>query len=163
MIKYNIYKDTAEVTEYYKYCVLDQSVQEPSLLGSYTTAEEALAALRAYHSTADRYGRILRVTEVYVQKYEDGTGGDILGVAPNKDVYHIDYHTGAGNFIYAESLYEAMKEADEHINYTQCKVSILNDEYEEVAFREWYGVEAEDEDGIISYGSFGYYTDWIEL
>ena len=163
MIKYNIYKDTAEVTEYYKYCVLDQSVQEPRLLGSYDTAEEALAALRTYHSTADRYGRILRVTEVYVQKYEDGTGGDILGVAPNKDVYHIDYHTGAGNFIYAGSLYEAMKEADEHINYTQCKVSIFNDEYEEVAYREWYGVEAEDEDGIISYGSFGYYTDWIEL
>lgn len=79
--------------------------------------------------------------------------------------YYINGHTGAGNFEFEGTLEDAKKEADKSIAYTQQDISIeMNGE--EIARRKWYGCEATSEDreeDIIEYGSFGFYTEWIDL
>ena len=79
--------------------------------------------------------------------------------------YYINYHTGAGNFEFEGTLEDAKKEADKSIAYTQQDITIeMNGE--EIARRDWYGVAATEEDkqeDIVEYGSFGFYSEWIDL
>ena len=79
--------------------------------------------------------------------------------------YYINYGTGAGNFEVEGTLEDAKIEADKSIAYTQCSVAIEKDG-ETVSQRRWIGCEATDDDreeDIIEYGSFGFYTEWIDL
>lgn len=77
-------------------------------------------------------------------------------------MYFVRFNTGAGDFR-AESLEEAMEEADRFACYTQQDIVIEDERGNEVARRAWVGVGYEDdgytEDPII-FGSFGYYDDW---
>lgn len=79
-------------------------------------------------------------------------------------MYYINYHTGAGDDT-ADTLDEAMKLADEGAAYTKCGITIEDENGNEVAGRNWYGVpysEDDDEpsDDPICFGDFGYYGDW---
>lgn len=79
--------------------------------------------------------------------------------------YFINYGTGAGNFEIEGTLADAKRAADEVIMYTQRNVTIEKDE-ETVSQRTWYGCEATVEDreeDIIDYGTFGFYSEWIDL
>lgn len=63
------------------------------------------------------------------------------------------------------TLDEAKAMADECADYTQCDITIEDENHEEVARRRWYGVpfdpsETETtEDEVIQFGSFGFMTD----
>ncbi|TCL43205.1 hypothetical protein [Harryflintia acetispora] len=81
-------------------------------------------------------------------------------------MYYINYHTGAGDNN-AETLEQAKVLADQGAAYTQQPITIHDEDGEEVARRNWFGVEynAEDDQETmdpITYGSFGYYGDWQE-
>lgn len=64
------------------------------------------------------------------------------------------------------TLDEAKAAADEGASYTQCDISIEDENREEVARRRWYGVpfdpaETEtDEADVIQFGSFGFFDRW---
>lgn len=64
------------------------------------------------------------------------------------------------------TLDEAKAMADECVGYTQCDITIEDENHEEVAHRRWYGVpfdpsETETtEDEVIQFGSFGFYDRW---
>jgi outer membrane phospholipase A len=77
--------------------------------------------------------------------------------------FYIDYGTGSGNFVFEGELKEAMRAADEGVNYTQENVKIFAEDGEDLlAMRSWWGTQADDEDNpeIISYGKYGYYDAW---
>ena len=81
-------------------------------------------------------------------------------------MYIINYGTGAGNET-ANTIDEAKKIADAGATYTQCNITILNDDDDnEVARRRWVGKQYDhnnpDEhcDDRIDFGSFGYFADW---
>lgn len=79
--------------------------------------------------------------------------------------YTICYHTGAGNFEFDGDLNEAMGAADKGAAYTQQSITIEDGNGEEVARRQWYGVEPDEEKegaDIIQFGSYGYYGEWEE-
>ena len=66
------------------------------------------------------------------------------------------------------SLKQAMKRADKEACYTQQDILIYGDENREnlIAYRRWYGVEPDEDEketDIISYGKFGYYSEWNEI
>lgn len=64
------------------------------------------------------------------------------------------------------TLGEAKAMADEHAGYTQCDISIEDENREEVARRRWYDVpfdpsETETaEDDVIQFGTLGFYDRW---
>lgn len=77
-------------------------------------------------------------------------------------MYRVDYQTGAGNFE-ADTLGEAMDLADQGAAYTQKDIIIYDENGEEAARRQWWGVptDAETQKDPIEFGCFGYYSDWI--
>ena len=82
--------------------------------------------------------------------------------------YYINYHTGAGDrIIEAKDIYEAMDAADKGAAYTQCDITIEDDQGNMLATRRWYGVKYnQDEDytddgtSVIEFGDYGYYDHW---
>ena len=64
------------------------------------------------------------------------------------------------------TLDDAKAMADECASYTQCDITIEDENREEVAHRRWYGVpfdpsETEStEDEVIQFGTFGFYDRW---
>ena len=64
------------------------------------------------------------------------------------------------------TLDEAKAMADEHAGYTQCDISIEDENREEVARRRWYDApfdpsETETaEDDVIQFGTIGSYDRW---
>lgn len=82
-----------------------------------------------------------------------------------EEKYYINYGTGAGNFEIEGTLADAKRAADDVIMYTQRNVTIEKDG-ETVSQRTWYGCEATVEDrekDVIDYGTFGFYSEWIDL
>lgn len=77
-------------------------------------------------------------------------------------MYHINYHTGAGNFSIDGTLEDAKRAADEGAAYTQQPIIIHDEDGNEVARRQWWGCREgiEECDDPISYGDFGFYGDW---
>jgi hypothetical protein len=80
-------------------------------------------------------------------------------------MYTINYHTGAGNLEIDSDLQDAMSVADEGATYTQQPITIEDEDGNEVARREWYGVTTgiEDQQNPIQFGTYGFYADWYEL
>ena len=79
-------------------------------------------------------------------------------------MFIIDYGTGAGNDT-AETIEQAKKIADDNATYTQCSITILDDDGDEVASRRWIGKQYDpDQDACcenrLDFGSFGYFADW---
>lgn len=64
------------------------------------------------------------------------------------------------------TLDEAKAAADESASYTQCDISIEDENREEVARRRWYGVPFDPseteatEDDVLQFGSFGFFDRW---
>lgn len=83
------------------------------------------------------------------------------GVFPimNKDIYYINFNTGAGNEE-ASSLNEAMEIAVKGATYTQQPITIINDG-NEVARLPWYGIAPGEDDTVtVRFGDFGFYGEW---
>jgi len=78
--------------------------------------------------------------------------------------YKINYHTGAGDTEFTGDILLAMATADSGAVYTQQPITIEDEDGNEVARRQWYGVLTgiEDCQNPIQFGDFGYYADWIE-
>lgn len=76
--------------------------------------------------------------------------------------YYINYNTGAGNETIEGTLEDAMKRAEEDLEYTQEDVCI----YEEgdnvpAATLHWYGCTPTEDDIVTcQFGDFGYYGEW---
>lgn len=76
------------------------------------------------------------------------------------------------NEIIAKNLEEAKEMADEEISYNQESMTIKNEEGKTIAWRRWWGYEMPEEDDpdydpdimddAITYGEFGFYTNWEE-
>ena len=78
-------------------------------------------------------------------------------------MFNINYHTGVGNQYGIATLEEAMTIADEGACYTQENITIERDG-KVVATRAWVSLDPnEDEDiqSIISFGSYGHYSEWL--
>jgi len=76
--------------------------------------------------------------------------------------YKIEFNTGVGYYT-CDSIMEAMEFADDNASYTQKDIEIIDNETGEIeAVRRWWGVEADanEQEGIISFGRFGYYEPW---
>lgn len=78
--------------------------------------------------------------------------------------YYINYGTGAGNEWVEGTLEEAKQIADRGISYTECSVSIYDENMEFVCKRKWWGclTGIEECTDPIDFGSFGFYDDWGE-
>ena len=84
-------------------------------------------------------------------------------------IYKINYHTGAGNqTIENKPLEEVMEIADKGAAYTQQNISITDENDNEVACRRWYGYDIQNDidndiehENPISFGTFGFYADWV--
>lgn len=77
--------------------------------------------------------------------------------------YYINYNTIDEYELDADTLEEAKAEADEGAAYTQRSIEITDEHGEVLARREWWGVEAseeDEEDDIIEFGSYGFYGPW---
>lgn len=78
--------------------------------------------------------------------------------------YYIDYNTIPPYAAEAETLEEAMKEADEGAAYTQQPIEIYNENGKVYARRQWWGITPSDEDyekgDIIEFDSYGFYDVW---
>lgn len=83
----------------------------------------------------------------------------------------INYNTGAENqTVEVNSIDEAMTTADNGASYTQCDITIEDENGDTVASRAWRDnfTSNYDEDGNplaenpITIGNNGYYGDWIE-
>lgn len=80
----------------------------------------------------------------------------------NEMKYRIEFNTGVGYYT-CNTIKEAMEFADDNASYTQQDIDIINNEIGEiVAIRRWWGVEADanEQEGIINFGKFGYYGPW---
>ena len=80
----------------------------------------------------------------------------------NEMKYRIKFNTGVGYYT-CNTIKEAMEFADDNASYTQQNIDIINNKTGEiVAIRRWWGVEADanEQEGIISFGRFGYYGPW---
>ena len=76
--------------------------------------------------------------------------------------YLVDFNTGSGNE-YTDTLEQAKELAERGLAYTQESVTIYCDD-EEVAKLPWWGVQPEEDDVITeSFGSYGFYGEWIDL
>lgn len=79
-------------------------------------------------------------------------------------MYYIDWKNGLIDE-FKGTLEEAKMYADEYSAYTQCDISIKNENQEEITRRKWWGVsptEDDKEENIIEIGN-GFYGDWIEI
>lgn len=78
--------------------------------------------------------------------------------------YYINYNTGAGNEVVEGTIEDAMRVAEEGLAYTQKPVTIYNDDHEEVANLQWYGVKPEDDDVVTArFGDHGFYGEWWQM
>lgn len=85
-----------------------------------------------------------------------------MTILDEKNTYHIDYGTGAGNFDFTGTLEDAITEANRGLCYTQLPVSIfIKDVIENIAYLPWYGVQPEEDDIVTAtFGNFGFYGEW---
>lgn len=63
------------------------------------------------------------------------------------------------------TLEEVMQKADDKAAYTQQDIVIYDENKDEVARRQWYGVSplvdvVDDDADIIQFGDFGYFGEW---
>ncbi len=80
--------------------------------------------------------------------------------------YKINYGTGCGNkSIEANDIDTAQEIADRDITYTQCSVTILDANDNEIALRPWNPTmeDVKSEINPIIYRPWGYYGDWYQL
>lgn len=79
--------------------------------------------------------------------------------------YYINYWTIPEYAADADTLEDAMAEADAGAAYTQEPIDIRNEDGETIARRSWYGAplsEEGGEDDIIEFGSYGFYGPWYD-
>lgn len=80
-------------------------------------------------------------------------------------MFRIDYNNGLWDECDG-TLDDAKAAADEGAAYTQCDITIEDENGEEVARRKWYGVQFDPaetettEDDVIQFGSFGFFDRW---
>ncbi len=77
-------------------------------------------------------------------------------------MYYINWNNGLIDE-FEGTLEEAKEFADEYSAYTQCDISIEDENQEKILTRFWYGVQATEEDeDIIEIGN-GFYGSWVEV
>lgn len=78
--------------------------------------------------------------------------------------YYINYGTGAGNEWMEGTLEEAKQTADQEISYTECSVSIYDENMNFVCKRKWYDCLTDIDDCIdpIQFGDYGFFDDWCD-
>jgi hypothetical protein len=58
-------------------------------------------------------------------------------------------------------LRKQKKAAEDGISYTQCNVTIEDENGNEVADLPWYGIEPSEDDVVTAqFGNFGFYGEW---
>ncbi len=80
-------------------------------------------------------------------------------------MYYINWNNGLIDE-FEGTIEEAKMYADENSAYTQCDISIEDENQEKILTRFWYGVQATEEDkedeDIIEIGN-GFYASWVEV
>lgn len=77
-------------------------------------------------------------------------------------VFVINYRNGYVETIERDDVEEAMAYADRNATYTQHDLSVELPDGTMLMLRRWYGIEADaDEKGVLRFGSFGHYGEWI--
>lgn len=77
-------------------------------------------------------------------------------------VFVINYRNGYVETIERDDVEEAMAYADSNATYTQHDLSVELPDGTMLMLRRWYGVEADvDDEGVLRFGSFGHYGEWI--
>ena len=76
--------------------------------------------------------------------------------------YFIDYHTGVTEEVEG-ALEDAFAAAEDAMAYTQESVTIENENGNEKYISRWYGVVPEEDDEVLmQFGDYGFYTVWEE-
>lgn len=79
--------------------------------------------------------------------------------------YQVQHNYLMDNDVYEDLTLEEVKaKADEKAAYTQQDIVVYDENNEEVARRQWFGVSAdlyeEDDADIIRFGDYGYFGEW---
>ena len=75
--------------------------------------------------------------------------------------YYVNFNTGAGNYSIEMQLESLKDQVVSELSYTQCSVTIEDEDGNEIACLPWYGVEPDEEDIVTAqFGTFGFYGDW---
>ncbi|MDL2273306.1 hypothetical protein LJC34_01965 [Oscillospiraceae bacterium OttesenSCG-928-G22] len=79
-------------------------------------------------------------------------------------MFTLNYGTGAGDTTH-ESIEECMEMVD--FAYTQTSVYIVDENNCDLWVAQWWGMpynpEEDDDEPLADFGSFGYYSQWVNL
>ena len=81
-----------------------------------------------------------------------------------KMIHFVRFGTGAGDYQSILPISQLKKEVDDKLTYTQCSVTILDNDNNLVCYRDWVGcLDGIDEmESPVQFGDFGYYADWVD-
>ena len=78
MKKFILFKDHAEVKNYYEGCTLDKVDNYPEVIKTFDNKDEALEELKKYNTQVTDYRNYLLVEEYYVEEQEQDEDGEFV-------------------------------------------------------------------------------------
>ena len=80
-----------------------------------------------------------------------------------KHTFIISHQNGFEEVVEASTEKEHLDYATETLNYTQTNVVIGTPEGEKLYITEWIGLPAQEDDNpLVTFGDYGFYTQWRE-
>ena len=78
MKKFILFKNNAEVDNYYEGCTLEQADRCPEVIKTFDNKDEALDELKKYNTQVTDYRSYLLVEEYYVEEQEQDEDGEFI-------------------------------------------------------------------------------------